>query len=80
MLKCIETGNWRASTLMTGGGVENSFGLSVKSSTRRVADIINSFIGMPFCADKESDNNKKKYKMKNRLLKSGRLTVSNFVS
>lgn len=45
---------------MTGGGVENSFGLSVKSSTRRVADIINSFIGMPFCADKETDNNKKK--------------------
>lgn len=62
--------------------MENSFGLSVKSSTRRVADIINSFIGMPFCADKETDNNKKKpkNKIKNRLLKSGKLTVSNFVS
>lgn len=29
----------------------NSFGLSVKSSTRRVADIISSFMGMPFCTD-----------------------------
>lgn len=36
---------------MTGGGTRNSFVLSVKSSTRRVADITSSFNGKPFCDD-----------------------------
>ena len=49
LLKWIATGNWRASTLMTGGGILNSFRLSVKSSTRRVADMTNNFMGKPFC-------------------------------
>ena len=48
LLKWMLTGNCRASTLMTGGGDGNSFLLSVKSSTRRVADMMISFMGRPF--------------------------------
>ncbi|KAG7263926.1 hypothetical protein CRUP_029266 [Coryphaenoides rupestris] len=48
LLKWMLTGNWRASTLITGGGDGNSFLLSVKSSTRRVADMMISFMGRPF--------------------------------
>lgn len=48
LLKWMVTGNWRESTLTTGGTVLNSRRFSVKSSTLSVADIMISFRGFPF--------------------------------
>lgn len=41
------TGNWRDSTLITGGVVLKRRGFSVKSSSLRVADMTTSFRGLP---------------------------------
>jgi hypothetical protein len=45
-LKWMLTGNWRASTRMTGGGVGKRRVLAVKSSTRSVADMMTSLRGL----------------------------------
>ena len=45
LAKCTVTGNWRASTLITGGGVGKSAALSRKEATDSVADMMTSLSG-----------------------------------